>query len=270
MAARAYSKFDNALPVRNFATMIGDAGQSSDRLDLRSAALRNSSSVAHAPQHIKYAFKPEVVAAPVFRAVDPLPLPPLPVTAEVPRTFSKPTTPALETVDLPPSLRAKELDWQRRQQALVTTTNWRLPSGSLVMAWNVVPVQLFQGDLGRFLVMACDFHAYGPANTMLLPSMPAGAQQLCLPRHPLVVSEKHLQTSLQHITALRDRVAAEHRRANIALQNGDLSQIFARTDSKARYCKELSKIVETIASAELGTDVLKTHRLQFEAFIAAM
>ncbi len=268
MAARAYSYDEGAIPAHEDPVVQGYYQQGEPRMDLKNAALRNSYGAQYASQHFALEAKPAPIAVEaVDKFVEQLPFLPPRIIAEASPVIA---TSAIDVADLPPTARAKALEWQRRQQAMVTTTNWRLSSNSIVMAWNILPAQLFQGELGRFLIMACDFHAHGPANTMLLPTMHAGSEKLGLPQHPLTVSDRHFNNAMQRVSALRDRVAAEHRRANIALQNGDLSQIYARTDSKARYCKELAKIVDDIATAELSADAVKSHRVQFGPYIAAL
>jgi hypothetical protein len=269
MAFPAFYEDSNATIAHSLTTTQSNTEQSSSRPNLRLAALRNTYGQAYADSFARnsLAFKPPAqttVSAPNPESIA------APESVEKTHSTSNPTIVANDTSDLPALVRAKALDWQRRQQSLVTTTNWRLATGCQAVAWSIVPTQLFHGELGRFLILACDFHAYGPENTMLLPTMAAGEQQLGLPRHPLIVSEQHLQNAKQYLTALRDRVAVEHRRAQTSLQSGDFSYIYARAESKAKYCKELSSIVKSIADTQLGRGVFDAHSAQFGAFIAKM
>lgn len=242
MAARVDFENANAPPTRSFSTMLREVKATPCGPNLLVSALRNSLGTKISQQ---------VASSPVVHA-------------------APPTVPVLNLTDFPIATRVRALELQRRQQLLLSTANRRLPPGCQVMVWSIVPLELFQGELGRFLMIACDFYGYGPENTMLLPTMPVGAQHLDLPRHPLVVSEDHIKMASAQISALRNRVAADHGRANLAMQNGDLSQLFSRTDSKQRYCKELTNTVENIAKARLNHNVMQNHQSHFGALISAM
>jgi hypothetical protein len=269
MAAFAYSDSTDALSPDDSIMVQDEAPPQAYVPNLRLAAIRNTYGQAYADSFATNSLASYQPAETQTPTPEPHPIAP-PASVEKSYSAIHPTFVANDTSDLPAPVRAKALDWQRRQQSLVTTTNWRLATGCQAVAWSIVPTQLFHGELGRFLILACDFHAYGPENTMLLPTMAAGEQQLGLPRHPLIVSEQHLQSAKQYLMALRGRVAVEHRRAQTSLQSGDLSHIYARAESKAKYCKELSSIVKTIADAQLGRGTHDAHSAQFGAFIAQM
>ncbi len=220
-----------------------------------------SAAVVVAPANVATAF-------PVFKsAVVPAAKP---TTVAAPAVIKPVPVQSLEMMDLPLATRVRAVELQRKQQLLVSVANNRLPAGCHVLAWHIIPISLFQGELGRFMMIAGGFHAYGPQNTILLPTMPAGASHLDLPRHPLVVSEAHLDRAKLQLTVLRDRVAAEHRRADTALQNGDASQVFNRTHSKAKYCNDLDDLIYDIAKSQIGSAAIKTHWDHFGDLIATM
>jgi hypothetical protein len=173
-------------------------------------------------------------------------------------------------MELPIEVRLAAVDMQRRQHLLVAETNRRLEPGCHVMAWNIVPPAFFAGDMGRFLLMACDFHVHGPANTLLLPSMPFGADQLSLPRHPLVVTEQQSHRAEKLLLPLRQRVLDEHRRALQAMSHGDLTQIFTRSDRQAGYRLELGNIARSLVIDSFGVEVFQQHEQLFRTFIKAM
>lgn len=269
MAALAFSDLAEAGSADNLNTVQDEAHQHAYVPNLRLAAIRNSYGQNYVDNFVRENLATTSPKKTPVHSAEPTPIW-APSLVEKSLTASAPIVASADTSDLPAPVRAKALDWQRRQQSLVTTTNWRLATGCQAVAWSIVPTQLFHGELGRFLILACDFHAYGPENTMLLPTMAAGEQQLGLPRHPLIVSEQHLQSATQYLTALRDRVAVEHRRAQTSLQSGDLSHIYARAESKTKYCKELSSIVKSIADTQLGRGAYDAHSAQFAEFIAKM
>jgi hypothetical protein len=266
MVAGANFEHENAEPTRNYLTILKGSKGQSNRPSLFTAALRNSYGDEYAASFAEISSRFNPMDEAHSEAQTFLPTAPAQETHhQIHKAFA-----TIDIAELPAPVRAKALEYQRRQQMCVSATNLQLPTGCHAMAWNIVPLELFQGELGRFLMIACDFHAYSPANTMLLPTMPSGAQYLNLPRHPLVVSDNHLQIAKTHITLLRDRVAGEHRRANLALQNGDVSQIYGRSDSKTIYCKELTAIVQYIARWQFGESAVQSHASQFEAAIEAM
>jgi hypothetical protein len=173
-------------------------------------------------------------------------------------------------IELPTPVRLRAVDFQRRQQLLVSQINRSLKPGCHVLAWNILPLDLFQGEIGRFLMIACDFHAYGPGNTMLLPAMPAGSQELSLPRHPLVASDAYKADAQRRISLLRTKVSEGHKRASLALQQGDLSQLFLRTEQQQSYRQELLDITRNLATALFGKQALASHEEQFRTKINAL
>jgi hypothetical protein len=256
----------SAAPTRNFLTILNGSKGQSNRPSLFTAALRNSYGREYAASSAEMSSGFNAIHGAYAEVGTCTPVDSMSVSRR--KTIQAFAT--LNVVELPAPVRAKALDYQRRQQMCVSVTNLQLPRGCHAMAWNIVPLEVFQGELGRFLMIACDFHAYSPANTMLLPTMPSGAHYLNLPRHPMTVCDTHLQIAKTQISLLRDRVAGEHRRANLALQNGDVSQIYGRSDSKTIYCKELTAIVQYIARWQFGESAVQSHASQFEATIEAM
>jgi hypothetical protein len=274
MAATAFSENRGLQPTLAYVEAPDDQRQETRRPDLLTAAYRNTFGKGAVRNYFQRVQATLHVAAPSKSYQEPRP--PVVLPANPPLLETKPTAalapalPAQDVLQLPTVTRLKSIEWQRRQQLMVSIANRGLPAGCQVMVWSIVPVELFQGELGRFLMIACDFHACGPENTMLLPSMPSGAQHSKLLRHPLIVSEAHLHMAQSRVTLLRDRVASEHRHAELAMNNGDLSQLFGRSISKAKYCDELRQIVQGIAKSQLPADTVENHRAQFGNVIAAM
>jgi hypothetical protein len=266
MVAGANFEHENAGPTRNYLTILKGSRGQSNRPSLFTAALRNSYGEEYAASFAEMSSSFNTIEGAYAELETCTPVDPVSDTRH--QTLHAIST--VDVVELPAPVRAKALDYQRRQQMCVSAMNLYLPTGSHAMAWNIVPLELFQGELGRFLMIACDFHAYSPANTMLLPTMPSGVQYLNLPRHPMSVSNTHLQIAKTQISLLRDRVAGEHRRANLALQNGDVSQIYGRSDSKTIYCKELAHIVKYVAISQLSTSAVHTHASLFQVTLDEM
>ncbi len=167
------------------------------------------------------------------------------------------------TADWPIGLRLKAMQWQRRQQNLLSKVNALQPSGCHVIAWNILPLETFAGDEGRFLMMACDYYSHCFDNTMFLPAMPAGEAHLKIMRHPLVSSPEHKAAALQQVSLLRERVAQEHNRVLAAIAKGDLTAVYRRKEKQQDYKNELSRISRSIATLILGVSTVRNHDAQF-------
>jgi hypothetical protein len=171
--------------------------------------------------------------------------------------------------DLPMPVRLEIMQWQRRQQLMLAQVNASQPAGCNVMAWQILPVETFAGDVGRFLMMACDFYSHCFANTMLLPVMPAGAQHLNLPRHPLHATEVQKAAAKAKISQLRTRVAQEHGRISSALERGDASALFGTSTNRCNYKQELAAICKAIAVNTLGPIAVSEHAIRFGSVLNA-
>jgi hypothetical protein len=173
-------------------------------------------------------------------------------------------------VALPEAVRQKAADFQRRQNQLVSHVNRNLPVGCHVLAWSILPADLFQSELGRFLMMAFDFHACGPENTLLLPATAGGANYLSMPRHPLVTVDAHLHDASNRIKTLRDTVTADHRRTVQAMQNGDMSEMFKSSERQLRYRQILSDAACDIAETAFGQNIWASHETHFRELIQSL
>jgi hypothetical protein len=165
--------------------------------------------------------------------------------------------------DVPLAVRMLAMDWQRRQQKLVAQINAQQPAGCHVIALNIIPAELFAGELGRFLMMACDFYAQCFANTLLLPALSTGAKVLNLPQHPLVAADVQKSEARARLVQLRTRVANEHHRVASAIERGDVSALFKRNTNRPDYKKELGEICKSIAINTIGLSAFVTHESRF-------
>lgn len=187
-------------------------------------------------------------------------LPPLPV----------PRVAKIETVELPTAVRVKAIDVQRRQQVMVSNLNQQQPKGCHLLAFAILPVDLFQGELGKFLMMACEFYAHGAANTLLLPSQNDGARHFGLPQHPLSTSSAALAEAVTKIKALRQRVLLDHQRAANAMQSGDLTRMYDRPGRQAEYRLELANITRGLTISLFGAAAWETHEKRFRTTLDQM
>jgi hypothetical protein len=174
-----------------------------------------------------------------------------------------PTPVATPLFDLPLANRVIAMEWQRRQQHLVSHINASQPSGCHVMAYPILPHEVFSGDIGRFLTMACDFYSHGFANTLLLPAMLAGVEYFKLPQHPHTPPEVQTSESQARILQLRTRVANEHNRVAAALARGDVELLFKKNNNRPDYKQELASICRSIAIKSLGLSAFVTHESRF-------
>jgi hypothetical protein len=173
-------------------------------------------------------------------------------------------------LEIPNSVRLKAADFQRRQHLLVSHVNRTLPNGCYVLAWSILPKELFQGDLGRFLMLAYDFYACAPENTLLLPGTAEGVQFLSLPRHPLVTALAHIDDASKRIGQLRQTVTADHQRALLALQKGDPSHLYKSSERRALYGKQLTEITYDIAETAFGDNIWSAHETRFRRLIQSL
>jgi hypothetical protein len=194
------------------------------------------------------------------------PAKPAPHLRSVPAAI--PTQPA--TITLPEPIRLKAVDLQRRQNQLVSHVNRNLPAGCHVLAWSILPSELFQSELGRFLMIAFDFHACGPENTLLLPASASGAKYLSLPRHPLVTVAAHVDDASNRIHHLRETVVADHKRTVQAMQHGDLTEMFKSSERQLSYRQTLSDAACDIAETAFGATIWDSHETHFRKLIQSL
>ena len=173
-------------------------------------------------------------------------------------------------VSLPESVNLKATDLQRRQNLLVSHVNRTMPTGCHVLPWSILPKELFQSELGRFLMIAFDFHACGPENTLLLPASTSGANYLSLPRHPLATAEAHVADASHRISQLRETVMADHQRTIQAMRHGDLSEMYKSSERQSRYRQTLSDAACDIAETAFGQNIWNSHETQFRRLIQSL
>jgi hypothetical protein len=215
----------------------------------------------------QYAFRR--LAKPVFLTVASsntvaIDQPPSQIGAAPPQQSAKPPKQAASAVDdVPLANRITAMEWQRRLQHAVAQVNATLPSDHHVKAHTILPVELFSGDTGRFLMIACDFYGYAFANTLLLPTMPVGAMHFRLPQHPGVTSEEQISDARARVVQLRTRMANEHHRVAAALERGDVDLLFKPNHHRPNYKQELAGICKSIAINALGLSAFVTHESRF-------
>jgi hypothetical protein len=211
--------------------------------------------------------EPHVHPSDIRVAVAPMP-PPVAVVVQKPQPAkSVVVVNPVMADDVPLVHRIAAMDWQRYQQRLVTQVNAQQPAGCHVMAFAILPIELFTGEVGRFLMMACDFYSHAPCNTLLLPAMPAGAAQLQLPQHPIVTSYLQQSDAKAKILQLRTRVANEHHRVAVAIERGDVSELFKHNSNRADYKTELAQICKSVAINAFGLSAYGKHESHFGALL---
>lgn len=173
-------------------------------------------------------------------------------------------------IELPEAVNFKAIDLQRRQNLLVSHVNRTMPPGCHVLPWSIFPKELFQTELGRFLMIAFDFHACGPENTLLLPASTSGANFLSLPRHPLVTAEAQVADASHLISELRDTVMADHQRTLQAMRQGDLSHMYQSIERQSLYRQTLSDAACDIAEKAFGQNIWGSHETHFRKLIQSL
>jgi hypothetical protein len=165
--------------------------------------------------------------------------------------------------DLPLANRMLAMSWQRRRQQLVVEINKSLPATSQVSAFSILPAAMFVGDVGRFLMLACDFYSHSFSNTLLLPLLPAGASVLNLPLLPNVTTDIQLSDAKLRVVQLRTRVANEHNRVAAAISRGDMSALFNQGNKAHDYKRELVSICRSVAINTIGLSGYVSHESHF-------
>jgi hypothetical protein len=165
--------------------------------------------------------------------------------------------------DIPLANRIIGMDWQRRLQHAVAQVNASLPSDLHVKPHSILPLELFGGDIGRFLMIACDFYGHAFANTVLLPATLAGSAHFMLPLHPGATSEEQQSLARARVLQLRTRMANEHKRVAAALERGDVDLLFKQNSSRPNCKQELADICKSIAINALGLSAFMTHESRF-------
>jgi hypothetical protein len=176
------------------------------------------------------------------------------------------TTPSVQ-LGVPRHARQRASDLMRRQQALLAHLNSTLPADAQLVAGSIVPHEAFEGELGRFLILACDFHAASPENTLITPATQADADYLRLPLLPSRTPDTALALSLSKLNWLRETVIVEHRRTALALQHGDLSHLLKGNERQVAYRLQLGAIVQDIATQVCGKLPWNAHEQHFRTAI---
>lgn len=187
----------------------------------------------------------------------------VPPTVAEPRKLSGPSV----QLGVPRQARQRASDLKRRQHALLSHLNSTLPPNAQLVAGSIVPHEAFEGELGRFLILACDFHAASPENTLITPATQADADYLGLPLLPTKTPDTALSLSLSKLNWLREAVIVEHRRIALALQHGDLSHLLQSNERQLAYRQQLHAIVQDIAAQVCGKLPWNAHEQHFRTTI---
>lgn len=167
----------------------------------------------------------------------------------------------------PKQARQKAVELQRRQQALLGRLNSSLTSQAHLQAVSILPPEAFQNDLGRFLMLACNFFACSPENTVVTPATAEAAEFLGLPFIESQIHGQLISNTLSKLQWLRETVIVEHRRTSIALQQGDLSQLLKSNERQIAYRQNLSAIAQDLAIARCSKATWEDHERHFRAEI---
>jgi hypothetical protein len=168
---------------------------------------------------------------------------------------------------LPKQARQKAVELQRRQHALLGRLNSSLSSQAHLQAVSILPLEAFQNDIGRFLMLACNFFACSPENTVVTPATAEAATFLGLPFINANLPNMLISNTLSKLQWLRETVILEHRRTSIALQQGDISQLLKSDDRQLAYRQDLMAIVHDLALARCGNETWEDHERHFRSEI---
>ncbi len=170
----------------------------------------------------------------------------------------------------PKQARQKAVELQRRQQALLGRLNSSLPSQTQLLALSILPPEAFQNDIGRFLMLACNFFACSPENTLVTPATAEAAEFLGLPFIEPQIPDQFISNTLSKLQWLRETVIVEHRRTSIALQQGDLSQLLKSNERQLAYRQNLTAIAQDLALARCSKATWEDHERHFRAEIQSV
>jgi hypothetical protein len=170
----------------------------------------------------------------------------------------------------PKQARQKAVELQRRQQALLGRLNSSLPSQARLQALSILPPEAFQNDIGRFLMLACNFFACSPENTVVTPATAEAAEFLGLPFIDPQIPDQLISNTLSKLQWLRETVIVEHRRTSIALQQGDLSQLLKSNERQLAYRQDLTAIVQDMAIARCSKATWEDHERHFRTEIQSV
>jgi hypothetical protein len=171
---------------------------------------------------------------------------------------------------MPKQARQKAADLQRLQQAMLAHFNKSLPPEAGLITGSLLPAEAFQNDIGRFLMLACDFYAASPENTYVTTHSPEAAKRLGLIFVPAQMPDSLKSQALSKLQWLREAVASDHRRTAMALHQGDISKLLESNDRKTAYRQELETIVQGLAVARCGATAWQVHEDHFRATLQSL
>jgi hypothetical protein len=185
---------------------------------------------------------------------------------DTPRHFQN----AAMAFNMPKQARSRAAELQRLQNAMLAQLNKSLPAEVRLTSGSILPPEAFQNDLGRFLMLACDFYAASPENTYVTPPTEVAAEFIGLPFVPANMPDVLRSNALSKLQWLREAVAIDHHRTSVALQQGDISQLLKSNDRKLAYRQELESIVQGLAVARCGASTWDAHEWHFRSTILGL
>ncbi len=155
---------------------------------------------------------------------------------------------------------SRVVEVQRRHVDLV---NQRQPFGCHVMAWSMIPAEIWQGANATFMMMACDFFHTSAPNSLLLPVTRKGADHLKLPQYPFHAARELIEAARAEVSKIRQAFAAEHLQVLQAMQRGDMSAMSNRPARKKKFADDLKSLAHRLAAAQFGKNIMQDHQTAF-------
>ncbi len=153
---------------------------------------------------------------------------------------------------------------REEQENFIARVNANLPFDIRVLPWAMLPHGLWAREHGGFL-LAMEFYAVDPWNTMLLGADQVSALSLGLPEHPRGVPKELEDAANKVIGGLRAKLDEAHKRTTQALARNEISALddFANAHAEAR--RELVKVAFYFGVTLFGEKVFERHRQLFAA-----
>jgi hypothetical protein len=194
------------------------------------------------------------------------------------RLVAKPETPdqphhfqsAAIAFGIPTQAKQKAAELQRLQKAMLAHFNKSLPQDAQLSALSLLPAAAFQNDLGRFLMLACEFYMASPENTCLTVSSAEAARHNGLMFMSADMPDGLKSSTLKKLQWLRDSVASDHQRTALSLRNGHINELLKSADRKLAYRQELQSIVQEVAIARCSAKAWSLHEQHFRATLQGL
>ena len=156
------------------------------------------------------------------------------------------------------------LDLQRR---CVDSINLKQPFGCHVMAWSLIPTEVWEGCNATFMMMVCDFFSASAANTFLMPTSRKGVEHLQLPQHLYNTPSALIRDAKVKISALQAAFAQEHQVVCEAMLRGDMSVLSNRAARKQKYTSDVHVLAKEIGILTFGQAAWAQHQKLFALLV---